>query len=151
MGMMGVKTLILFDIDLKRMKRLADEFQNQHGINIIMGSKESDIEMHLPDADLLINATPVGMHPKTDHSPVTRPDLIPPTATVFDMVYRPLKTKLIGQAESRGAHTLSGLRMLVAQACAADEIWLNRNLPEGLVETIWQTMKQQMETRQQDY
>ncbi len=74
-------------------------------------------------ADTVINATPVGSY-------ACCPGEAPPVATglhsgqlVFDMVYRPLRTRLLREAEKRGAKTVDGLCMLVWQALEADRIW----------------------------
>jgi shikimate dehydrogenase len=62
------------------------------------------------------------------------------------MVYKPLKTRLIKQAESRGARTISGLDMLIAQALAADEIWLDKKLPEELFQEVRKTVLLSLES-----
>lgn len=72
--------------------------------------------------DLLINATPVGMYPKTDACPVSR-EIISRCGAVFDAVYNPVKTKLIQYAEEMGKTAVGGMSMLVLQAVSAHEIW----------------------------
>ncbi|MBQ5390448.1 MAG: hypothetical protein IIU58_06025 [Clostridia bacterium] len=71
------------------------------------------------DADILINTTPVGMFPESDGCPI---ELAPFKALsgVVDVIYNPLKTKLICEAESLGIPCTGGLTMLVAQAAFAD-------------------------------
>ena len=70
------------------------------------------------DADVIINTTPVGMYPANYDAPV---DLsrFPAISGVVDVVYNPLRTKLIMAAASRGIKTTCGLYMLVAQAVYA--------------------------------
>lgn len=72
--------------------------------------------------DLLINATPVGMYPKTDACPVSE-EVIGNCKAVFDAIYNPTKTKLIKIAESKGIPAVGGMSMLVLQAVTAHEIW----------------------------
>lgn len=74
------------------------------------------------DIDLLVNATPIGMYPKTDAQPVGR-EVLSRTKTVFDAVYNPLETKLIKEAKECGCKAIGGMSMLVWQAVAAHEIW----------------------------
>ncbi len=74
------------------------------------------------DCDLLINATPVGMYPKTDASPVTD-RILSHCACVFDAVYNPLRTLLLKKAEANGSRVAGGMAMLVWQAAVAHEIW----------------------------
>jgi shikimate dehydrogenase len=81
----------------------------------------------LDDAyDLLVNATPVGMHPRSDETPVPAGRLLP-GATVFDTVYRPLETRLLREARERGCRTQDGLEMLVQQAALQIRIWSGRD------------------------
>ncbi len=72
--------------------------------------------------DLLINATPVGMFPKTDACPVSE-EIITRCKCVFEVIYNPDKTKLMQIAESHGIKAVGGMAMLVWQAVVAHEIW----------------------------
>lgn len=75
------------------------------------------------DAALLVNATPVGMHPDVDASPVEDLSVFPKLEAVLDLIYNPPKTKLLADAQKRGIRTVNGLRMLVVQAAVASELW----------------------------
>ena len=76
----------------------------------------------IQSADILINATPVGMHPSINESPVN-PSALHSDLLVFDIVYNPQKTRLLADAERTGARTLGGLWMLVYQGIEAFKIW----------------------------
>ncbi|MBN2417029.1 shikimate dehydrogenase [bacterium] len=91
---------------------------------------------HLRTADLLINATPLGMLPDTKVSLLPDGSLLHPETTVMDMVPNPPRTLLLQQAEKQGCRTVSGLDMLIAQAVAAQEIWQNRPLPAELFDAV---------------
>ncbi len=80
-------------------------------------------------ADLIVNCTPVGMWPQDNESPWPDHVPIPATAVVYDMVYRPAKTRLIRQAEAAGARAIGGLGMLVKQGAAAFRLWTGREAP----------------------
>ena len=82
----------------------------------------------LNDAEILINATPVGMNPNADESLADR-NLIHPHMTVFDLVYSPVETKLLKEASASGAKVISGLKMLAYQGSLAFEIWTGRKPP----------------------
>ncbi len=87
------------------------------------------------DADLIINTTPVGMFPKIDDCPI---NLEPFTNLkgVVDVVYNPLRTKLVLDARSRGISAEGGLFMLVAQAEAASKLFLSPKKPnEDLIKS----------------
>ena len=72
------------------------------------------------DAEIIINATPVGMYPNTDASPVDLADY-PKLSGVVDAIYNPLRTKLVLAAKACGIRATGGLFMLVGQAAAAAE------------------------------
>lgn len=87
------------------------------------------------DAKILINATPVGMYPKTGVSPVSL-DTFTALEGVFDVVYNPAKTQLLLEAEKRGIPCANGLGMLVAQAKAACERFTGQPVADEKVYTI---------------
>jgi 3-dehydroquinate dehydratase / shikimate dehydrogenase len=84
------------------------------------------------DVDVVINATPVGMFPYTDVSPVDLARLR--TRVVFDMVYYPEETRFLSDARGRGLITISGIEMLVAQGARQFEIWTGQAAPRALME-----------------
>lgn len=84
-------------------------------------------------ADLLVNTTSVGMHPDADGIPLP-PDLIRPGLLVYDLVYNPLRTRLIQEAESRGAKAVNGLKMLVYQGALSFETWTGVEPPVDVME-----------------
>jgi shikimate 5-dehydrogenase len=75
-----------------------------------------------PDSEVLINATSVGMYPHAAASPVPK-DLLRKGMTVMDIVYQPLRTKLLQEAEEQGCQTIDGLEMLARQGAAQLELW----------------------------
>ena len=92
------------------------------------------------DARIIVNATPVGMYPKTGISPVDL-DQFPALEGVFDLIYNPAKTQLLLDAERRGLCRSNGLGMLVAQAKAAAERFLDISLPDDRVAEIIREME----------
>lgn len=82
------------------------------------------------EADLVINATPVGMSPDTDASPYPA-KAWQADQVAFDMVYTPPGTRFLREAEEAGARAISGTGMFLAQAAAQYRLWLGRPMPEG--------------------
>ena len=80
-------------------------------------------------ADLLINATPLGMWPRTDNSIWRAGVPIPSHLTVFDLVYNPPETRLLRQARESGVRAIGGLEMLVRQGALAFEMWTGQPAP----------------------
>ena len=91
---------------------------------------------------LLINATPVGMFPKTDASPVLR-SMAAKADAIFDCIYNPRETLLLTQAKQDGVtHCIGGMEMLVWQAAIAHEIWHGSRFSTAQIDCIVQEMFQ---------
>jgi shikimate dehydrogenase len=90
-----------------------------------------DLSQLLPQTSLLVNATPIGMHPHPNQSPLSEAELalLPSDALVYDLIYTPRPTLLLQQAQQRGLKAIDGLEMLVQQGAAALEIWLQLPAP----------------------
>jgi shikimate dehydrogenase len=93
------------------------------------------------DVDMVMNATSVGMSPKRDQSLVPS-NWLRAGMVVLDMVYRPLKTRLLRDANSAHCHCVSGLEMLLYQGAAQFEIWTGRKAP---VETMRRALIEPLE------
>lgn len=96
------------------------------------------------DFDLLVNGTPAGMYPHTDHCPVSA-DVIARCAAVFDAVYNPDETLLLKQAKSNGAKAVGGMAMLVGQAAAAQEIWYGAQFRAADIDALCRDAVAEME------
>jgi len=79
--------------------------------------------------DLILNATPIGMHPKSGASPLQARELN--CRVVMDLVYRPQRTELLKIAQRKGITTVSGAEMFLAQGFAQWQIWLGTRAPEA--------------------
>ncbi len=79
-------------------------------------------------AAVLINATPVGMEPQSGDIPLD-PELLSRFRLVMDIVYRPLETRLLREASSRGCQVIDGLQMLIHQGAAQFELWTGQPAP----------------------
>jgi 3-dehydroquinate dehydratase/shikimate dehydrogenase len=99
--------------------------------------------------DLIVNATPVGMHPHADAIPLAAGELN--CRFVFDLIYRPRKTRLLQLAAQRGIETISGLEMFVAQGAAQFEIFTGLRAPvaamRGAVEAVLQREEKERSKR----
>ena len=87
------------------------------------------------DAQVLVNATPVGMYPNNGEA-VCSLEGFAACEAVFDLVYNPARTALLLDAESRGMIAVNGLSMLVAQAHRAAEIFTNKLIPRERIAEI---------------
>ncbi len=87
-------------------------------------------------ADLLVNATSVGMWPYGEASIWPEKVPLPPHLTVFDLVYNPLETRLLRQTKASGARDVDGLGMLVQQGALALDLWTEMDLDVNEVSTL---------------
>ena len=84
----------------------------------------------LADSSIIVNATPIGMKGfMADQMPLERADLdkLNPNTVIYDIVYNPVKTVLIQEAQKRGLKTIGGLDMLIYQAERAIQIWTGKD------------------------
>ena len=113
----------------------AIDLNNQLNLNAeILDYKLLTTNYKLPKVDIIVNTTSIGMHPNENESPIQK-ELLNPNHIIFDVVYNPLKTKLIQDAEEIGCKTISGVNMLVHQGAESLRIWLG-------IEPPIQTMKE---------
>ena len=113
-------------------------------IRIVLSSGALDVSDFggaMPHIDLLVNATPIGMHPKTDRMPCT-PEILENVSFVFDAVYNPRETLLTKTAKEKGANVMTGMAMLVLQAVAAHEIWDNASYNKEDIDKLISDMEE---------
>lgn len=97
----------------------------------------------LTDAEIIVNTTPVGMYPDNMNTPIDV-SRFPKLSGVLDVVYNPLKTRLVMEAEKMGVRTSTGLSMLVSQAKKAHEIFFDATLQDDICEKIEKSIRLQM-------
>jgi shikimate dehydrogenase len=86
-------------------------------------------------ATLLVNTTRVGMFPHADELPPIIFDALHPNLTVYDLVYNPIRTRLLQEAARRGCPTIDGVKMLVGQGALAFERWTGHAPPLDVMES----------------
>jgi len=124
----GCKLVILNRTESKAVE-LASSLKKKFKTPIVGAKLEkAKLRKELSNSDILINTTLVGMSPNTNATLVTR-SLMKPKLTVFDIVYNPIKTRLLKEAEVAGAKTIDGVNMLVYQGAESFKIWTGRNPP----------------------
>jgi shikimate dehydrogenase len=85
----------------------------------------------LPQANLVVNTTPIGMHPNVSQSPLNEAEMqnLRPGVIAYDLIYTPRPTQFLQLAQAQGAIAFDGLEMLVQQGAAALELWLQHPVP----------------------
>jgi shikimate dehydrogenase len=105
----------------RRREALA-ELQRKRGIAPVAWEERGEVQ-----ADLLINATPVGMRGKMEDASPMPVEWLRRSQTVYDLIYNPVETTLLREAAAAGCDTVSGLEMFVEQGRAQFELWTGRS------------------------
>ena len=138
-----VKELVILNRTPQKITELAETLNRKFSKKITAASLTPDnIEQSLKGADVLVNATSVGMHPNPKQT-LVKPAWLTPNLTVMDIVYNPLETKLAKDAKAAGATVISGVEMLIHQGAASFEIWTGKPAP---VEVMRQAALNQLKT-----
>lgn len=91
----------------------------------------------ITDADIIINTTSAGLYPNIGDSPLGEGVPLNSKQIVYDVIYNPVKTKLLRQAEDSGCKAVNGLGMLYYQGVLAYEIWMDLKIPEDISKGLY--------------
>lgn len=132
----GLAELCMLDINAEMLQELTADLQANTGAKISSELMNDDsLAVAMGKADVIIHCTPIGMHPKEDASLVPA-DLFRTGQVVLDIVYNPLQTKLLADAEARGLKTISGVEMFINQAVLQFEIFTGGPAPEEVMRKV---------------
>jgi shikimate dehydrogenase len=139
----GVKGMVILGIDEQELSMLINDIKEGTGASVegVQLNKETT-KREIQETDILIHATPVGMHPKTSGALVTAEQLKPDLA-LMDIVYNPLETQLMKEARRADIKTIiGGIDMFVNQGAEALRIWLGIEPPVELMKkTVMSVLK----------
>jgi shikimate dehydrogenase len=128
--------LTLLGIDDQERSALATDLRAKTGATITDDHlNTSTLGPTLASAQLFIHCTPIGMHPKIEHSCVPK-ELLHPELTVMDIVYNPLNTQLLQDAQLAGCRTIQGIEMFLHQAVGQFELWTGQPAPVDTMRKI---------------
>lgn len=129
----GAKVIVVNRTMQKAQVMLADLTVSAGIRNVDVMTLDEAVE-HTPS--LIINCTSAGLYPNGDDSPWIDGVPFPKNITVYDMIYRPQKTKFMSQAENAGGRAIGGLGMLVRQGALSFKLWTGVDAP---LETMFAT------------
>lgn len=125
LSMNSAKHIIIGNRTLSKAEKLAARISNQFpNVTVELDSLELE-HISKEKINMVINCTSVGMYPNADESPIDM-DGFSNDLIVYDIIYKPTKTKLMELAEKKGYYTINGISMLINQALCSQEIWLER-------------------------
>jgi shikimate dehydrogenase len=121
--------MVLLGIDAQECRLLAEDLEKALPFPVRWEPMNPETLCRwIPPSDGLIHCTPLGMSPNTEQSVLDR-RLLRPGQFVFDIVYNPLKTRLLREAESAGCRTIPGVEMFIHQAVFQFELWTGQEAP----------------------
>ncbi len=131
----GAESLVISNRTIGKAEELKDDLVEKLDQEVIVTDLGQDLEKELEDTDILINTTPIGMYPNINHKPLITANMMHKELLVNDIVYNPLKTGLILEAEEAGAKTISGIKMLMYQGIESFRIWTGIEPPVEIFES----------------
>ena len=93
---------------------------------------DKNLKEVMGNADVLTNATSVGMSPDCKSSPI-EPRWLKPDILVYDVIYNPVETRLLKEARQIGSRTINGLDMLIWQGAMSFEYWTGQEAPVAVM------------------
>ncbi|WP_048191196.1 shikimate dehydrogenase [Methanobacterium sp. SMA-27] len=137
----GAKNLVISNRTIERASELRDDLVEKLEPDVLVTDLGHELERELKDTDILVNTTPIGMYPNISQKPIVTADMMHEDLVVNDIVYNPLKTGLLNEAEKAGAKPISGVKMLMYQGVESFKIWTGIEPP---VEVFKKALMDQM-------
>ena len=130
----GAESLTILNRNVDKAQSLAGDVSGSDFIDNVKADSISEISGYLKDADILVDTTPIGMHPNIDDEPIASADDMHEDLVVFDAVYNPNETVLLKEAIKAGAKPVYGIKMLLYQGAESFKIWTGRDAPVDVME-----------------
>ena len=127
----GAEEVNILNRNLKKAENLASDLLASNLISNVNSSDISEISKFISDADILIDTTPIGMHPNVSDEPIVK---AAEELVVNDIVYNPNETVLLKEAIKANAKVVYGIKMLLYQGAESFKIWTGREAPVDVME-----------------
>lgn len=125
-----VREIVVVNRTLSRAEEIAGRFAGIGKARITACPADlSSLRRILTESGMIVNTTTLGMKPDVDSTPIREPDVLHAGHIVCDIIYTPARTKLLRDAEERGARTVGGLAMLAGQGARSLSLWTGREAP----------------------
>lgn len=130
----GAEEVNILNRNLKKAENLTNDLLASNLISNVNSSDISEISKFISDADILIDTTPIGMHPNVSDEPIVKAADIHEELVVNDIVYNPNETVLLKEAIKANAKVVYGIKMLLYQGAESFKIWTGREAPIDVME-----------------
>ncbi|MEM8780640.1 MAG: shikimate dehydrogenase [Cyanobacteria bacterium P01_G01_bin.49] len=125
---LGCSQIRILGRDRNKLKKFQQSWENSNLKTSITVHPWDELSAILPETELIVNTTPLGMFPNVNNSPIDHSlwQQISNNAIAYDLIYTPSPTQFLKDAKQQGLMTIDGLDMLVYQGAAALELWLKQ-------------------------
>lgn len=130
----GAESLTILNRNEVKAESLASDVSDSGLIGEVASDSINAIGNYMESADVLIDATPLGMHPNINDEPIVKADMMDEDLVVFDAVYNPNETVLIKEAIKANAKPVYGIKMLLYQGAESFKIWTGKTAPVDVME-----------------
>ena len=130
----GAESMAILNRNVEKAQGLAADVSQSGLIGEVKADSISEIRNYLKDADILVDTTPIGMHPNISDEPIAFAEDMDEDLVVFDAVYNPNETVLLKEAIKAGANPVYGIKMLLYQGAESFKIWTGRDAPVDVME-----------------
>ena len=130
----GAESLTILNRNEAKAESLASDVSDSGLIGEVASDSINAIGNYMESADVLIDATPLGMHPNINDEPIVKADMMDEDLVVFDAVYNPNETVLIKEAIKANAKPVYGIKMLLYQGAESFKIWTGKTAPVDVME-----------------
>ncbi len=130
----GAESMAILNRNVEKAQGLAADVSQSGLIGEVKADSISEIRNYLKDADILVDTTPIGMHPNISDEPISLAEDMDEDLVVFDAVYNPNETVLLKEAIKAGANPVYGIKMLLYQGAESFKIWTGRDAPVDVME-----------------
>jgi len=127
-------SITILNRNVDKAENLASDILESDLISEAKSDSISEINNYLKDSDILVDTTPVGMHPHINDEPIATADNMHEDLVVFDAVYNPNETVLLSEAIKANAKPVHGIKMLLYQGAESFKIWTGRDAPIDVME-----------------
>lgn len=127
-------SITILNRNVDKAENLASDILESDLISEAKSDSISEINNYLKDSDILVDTTPVGMHPHINDEPIATADNMHEDLVVFDAVYNPNETVLLSEAIKANAKPVYGIKMLLYQGAESFKIWTGRDAPIDVME-----------------
>ena len=130
----GASSITILNRNVDKAQNLAGDVLKSDLSGDVSSDSISEINNYLPNADILVDTTPLGMDPHINDEPIAKAENMHEDLVVFDAVYNPNETVLIKEAIKAGAKPVYGIKMLLYQGAESFRIWTGRDAPIDVME-----------------